>query len=280
MKYSALAVAFIIAGTTAQFLDVEQPRYLQETTASVNFTATLPCGGCVRGGNIFCSKNGLTPVCCQTATQCATQIADKTFTCTNGVGSQFNRLVKVCAKNQPNTCGKTNINLNSLGENQQINATNIPVGASCSYRVMSKCGFPAFDLNNTNLDVTVINQGEKGGATEVVEDLPDNATLSVEEVAIPRVDKNGKLRFTAGNPKAKDESCGKMRKMFVTITNIPPAPSNTSRLLQTAAPATFSLTFTSTDGSEALADAAPTSSAFTVMTNFVVLIASLVYFAF
>ena len=99
MKCSAFAVAFIIAGTTPQFLDIEQPRYLQETTASINFTANLPCGGCIRGRYIFCSKNGVTPVCCQIATQCATQIADKTFTCTNGVGSQFNRLVKVCSMN-------------------------------------------------------------------------------------------------------------------------------------------------------------------------------------
>ncbi len=58
MKIQALAVAFIIAGTTAQFLDIDQPRYLQEVNATVAFSATLPCGGCIRGGNIFCSKNG------------------------------------------------------------------------------------------------------------------------------------------------------------------------------------------------------------------------------
>jgi hypothetical protein len=97
-------------------------------------------------------------VCCQTATQCATQIADKTFTCSNAISSQFNKLIKICSKNQPAGCGgKTNINLNSVGENQQINITSIPVGASCSYRVMSKCGFPAFEVNDTNIDVTVIN---------------------------------------------------------------------------------------------------------------------------
>ncbi len=58
MKIQALAVAFIIAGTTAQFLDIDQPRYLQEVNATVAFSATLACGGCIRGGNIFCSKNG------------------------------------------------------------------------------------------------------------------------------------------------------------------------------------------------------------------------------
>jgi hypothetical protein len=118
MKIHALAIAFIIAGTTAQFLENELPRYLQETTSSIAFSSTLACGGCIRGGNIFCSKNGQSPICCQTATQCATQIADKTMTCSSNINSQFNRLVKICSRNQPAGCGsKTNINLNSLGEN-------------------------------------------------------------------------------------------------------------------------------------------------------------------
>lgn len=263
MKIQALAIAFIIAGTTAQFLDVEQPRYLQETNSTIAFSSTLACGGCIRGGNIFCSKNGQSPVCCQTTAQCATQIADKTFTCSNTISSQFNRLVKICSKNQPAGCGsKTNINLNSVGENQQINATNIPVGASCSYRVMSKCGFPAFDLNNTYIDVSVINQA---GGSETVEDLPDNANLSASDVAIPKV--------VNGNPTTKDATCGKMRKMFVTVTNVLPTVTNSTRLLQTSAQS-FSLTFTATDGPVA------SSSAISMMANFMVVIASLIYFAF
>jgi hypothetical protein len=56
MKIQALALAFLIAGTTAQFLEL--PRNLQESTSTISFSSTLPCGGCIRGGNIFCSKNG------------------------------------------------------------------------------------------------------------------------------------------------------------------------------------------------------------------------------
>lgn len=271
MKISALAIAFFVAGTTAQFLD-ESPRYLQETTSSVAFSSTLACGGCIRGGNIFCSKNGNSPICCKTATDCATQIADKTFTCSNTVSSQFNRLVKICAKNQPAGCGgKTNINLNSVGENQQINATAIPVGASCSYRVMSKCGFPAFDLNNTNIDVTVINQA--GGSDTTVDDLPDNATLSASDVAVPKV-ANGALSYISGNPTTKDATCGKMRKMFVTVTNVPPTVTNGTRLLQSSAQS-FSLSFSAVDG-----PAATTSGALAMMANMLVLVASVLYFAF
>lgn len=210
-------------------------------------------------------------MCCQTAAQCATQIADKTFTCSNSVSSQFNRLIKICSKNQPAGCGsKTNINLNSLGEKQQIDATAIPVGASCSYRVMSKCGFPAFDLNNTNIDVTVINQA---GGSETVDDLPDNATLSASDAAVPRA-ANGVVSYIAGNPTEKDASCGKMRKMFVTVTNVPPAATNSTRLLQAGAQS-FSLAFTATDG-----PVASSSSVVSVVAKFVVVLSSLIYLAF
>ena len=93
---------------------------------------------------------------------------------------------------------------------------------------MSKCGFPSFDLDNTNIDVSVINQA---GGSETVDDLPDNSTLSAYDVAVPRVGKNGKMSYVSGNPTTKDGTCGKMRKMFVTITNIPPTVSNSTRLL-------------------------------------------------
>jgi hypothetical protein len=98
MKFQIIALAFVIAGTAANFLDSES-RFLQETNSTIAFSSTLACGGCIRGGNIFCSKNGNTPVCCKTATECATQIADKTFTCSNAINSQFNKLVKICSKN-------------------------------------------------------------------------------------------------------------------------------------------------------------------------------------
>ena len=158
--------------------------------------------------------------------------------------------------------------MNSVGENQQINATGIPVGTSCTYRVMSKCGFPAFDLNNTNIDVSVINQA---GGSETVDDLPDNANLTGTDAAVPRA-VNGKISYISGNPTAKDDTCGKMRKMFVTVTNVPPTVSNSTRLLQSVE--SFSLTFTSTDG-----PAATTSSTFTLMSSLALVFASLIYLA-
>jgi hypothetical protein len=133
---------------------------------------------------------------------------------------------------------------------------------------MSKCGFPAFDLNDTNIDVSVINQA---GGSETVEDLEDNANLTGTDAAVPRA-VNGKISYISGNPTAKDGTCGKMRKMFVTVTNVPPTVSNSSRLLQTGQ--SFSLTFTSTDGP------ATTSSAFTLISSLALVFASFIYIAF
>jgi hypothetical protein len=84
---------------------------------------------------------------------------------------------------------------------------------------------------------------------------------------------NGKISYISGNPTAKDDTCGKMRKMFVTVTNVPPTVSNSTRLLQSVE--SFSLTFTSTDG-----PAATTSFAFTLMSSLALVFASLIYLAF
>ena len=134
---------------------------------------------------------------------------------------------------------------------------------------MSKCGFPAFDLNNTNIDVSVINQA---GGSETVDDLPDNANLTATDAAVPKA-VNGKISYISGNPTAKDAACGKMRKMFVTVTNVPPTVSNSTRLLQSVQ--SFALTFSSTDG-----PADTTSSAFTLITSLALVFASLIYLAF
>ncbi len=122
----------------------------------------------------------------------------------------------MCGKNQDVGCGtQTNINLNSLGESLKIDVTSIPVGASCTYRVLSKCGFPALDISTTAVDVSVINFS--GGDSTKVEDQPDSADLSTK-IAAPKP-KSGKISYVSGNPTTSDPTCGKMRKMLVTITN-------------------------------------------------------------
>jgi hypothetical protein len=133
---------------------------------------------------------------------------------------------------------------------------------------MSKCGFPAFDVTGANVDVTVIKQDGKAET----EDVADNETVSSTQVAIPR-QVGGKISFNAGAG-LNDGTCGKMRKLFVTITNIPPSPvANSTRLLQTGT--NLAITFTASSG-----DSAASSSAISLFYGTFVALVSLIMLAF
>jgi hypothetical protein len=250
MRIALFAAAFLVAGTTANFLEFE-PRMLQETNSTtVTFAANLACGACVRGGNIFCLGSGAKAnKCCRSTTECSAELIDRAYTCSNTVTSQFNRLFKICSRTQSNAvCGKSNVNLQALNATDAINITALPVGQSCSYRVLSKCGFPAFEVTGANIDVTVLKQEGKGET----EDVGDSETVPANQVAIPR-QVNGKISFNAGAGQS-DATCGKMRKLFVTLTNIPPTPeSNTTRLLQAASDLTISFAASSGDAASSSA---------------------------
>ncbi len=73
MKTQVLSLTLLVVGAVA-FLENE-PRMLQETNSTtIAFASTLQCGGCIRGGNIFCA--GPSPakpsICCRNAAECAT----------------------------------------------------------------------------------------------------------------------------------------------------------------------------------------------------------------
>jgi len=270
MRIASIAAAFFVVGTTANFLEFEA-RSLQEVNATtVTFAATLACGGCIRGGNIFCLGSGAkVNKCCRTETECSVELLDKAYTCSNSVKSQFNRLYKICAKAQTAAvCGRSNVNLQAINATDAINITNIPVGSSCTYRVMSKCGFPAFDVTGANVDVAVLRQEGKAET----EDVADNETVSSTQVAIPR-QVGGKISFNAGAGQ-NDGTCGKMRKLFVTITNIPPSPvANSTRLLQTGT--NLEITFAASSG-----DSGASSSGSSLFFSAFVGLVSLIMIAF
>ena len=195
MRIALLSAALLIAGSTANFLEFESRSLMETNSTTIPFASTLACGGCIRGGNIFCLGSGAkVNKCCRTAAECSVEIADKAYTCSNAITSQFNRLFKICSKGQSTAvCGKANVNLMAINASDAINVTALAPGSSCSYRVMSKCGFPAFDVTGANIDVTVLKEEKKGEN----EDVADNETVSHDQVAIPKQN-NGKISFNAG----------------------------------------------------------------------------------
>ena len=133
---------------------------------------------------------------------------------------------------------------------------------------MSKCGFPAFNVTGANVDVAVLRQEGKAET----EDFADNETVSSTQVAIPR-QVGGKISFNAGAGQ-NDGTCGKMRKLFVTITNIPPSPvANSTRLLQTGT--NLEITFAASSG-----DSGASSSGSSLFFSAFVGLVSLIMIAF
>lgn len=132
---------------------------------------------------------------------------------------------------------------------------------------MSKCGFPALEMTGANIDVTILKVEGKPEA----EDLADNETVSSDQSVLPK-QQNGKLSFNAGAGQ-RDDSCGKMRKIYVTLTNIPPTnTTNSTRILQAAAQ-NMQLTFSASAGDSATSSAKSIiySAVFAVITFMAVL---------
>lgn len=107
-----------------------------------------------------------------------------------------------------------------------LNITNLTVGQSCSYKVTSKCGFPAFDIDNPNIDVTIIKK--EGKDKNDNNDLLSNDTLADTDTESAK-SSGGKIKFDYGKGLAKDTTCGRTRKIYVTLTNI--ASANGTRIL-------------------------------------------------
>jgi len=87
MKIIILLMTLLVAGSTANFLDLNKASggQFQETNAALAYTSTMPCGGCIRSGNIYCVKNVWNKKCCQTEADCVNEIADPTYNCSNAI---------------------------------------------------------------------------------------------------------------------------------------------------------------------------------------------------
>lgn len=109
------------------------------------------------------------------------------------------------------------INFQSASENKVVDVSKMKVGDSCSYRVMSKCGFPKVEINSTDIfmNMAYLDLGNPGGSFD---DNIDNSAFSAVAAA------NGKrvARYPGSN--VTDSSCGKMRRMFVTIIKTATTP--------------------------------------------------------
>jgi hypothetical protein len=98
----------------------------------------------------------------------------------------------------------------------------LPYGGSCTYEVKTKCGYPRFGVNNSNIDMVVAYKKQKFD-DDAYEPLDDD-TYASDETFNPTY-KNGKIIFQMDKKVKKDEDDGKdenkckSTKIYVTLTN-------------------------------------------------------------
>jgi hypothetical protein len=300
MKYLLIA-ALLFSAVLAEDLFLQEERFLANATTTnttkppppsfygdnvtIPFKVTLGCGACVRGSYIFCYKgvegeilnaslSATNQKCCMNATDCATEIANLNWTCSNlFTDTTFAKFACPFIKTN---CGPNNtINFEKEGERQDI-PINLEAGQTCFYQVNTKCGLPDFALNSTSgLDIEYVDYDEEdvpsptpakasnGTGTTKKDDLkgkrprdnmPErNATLQRSSNSQAKGPQAGRFdptkeseRQFKGGMKLNETTKCKPRHTLVSITSLVNSTA-TSRILQTAT-TSYLITFEADSG--------------------------------
>jgi hypothetical protein len=191
---------------------------------------------------------------------------------------EFNSLFNFCGRLQANaTCGNNTIFIDSIGNKTEMAIEALKFGESCTYQVVSKCGYPKIEIDRTDLDVVVASIPK---FSDIKYDSPTfdlsqfgkefTRALSQAKDAV-----NGKLSYTfgKGTNQVTNATCGDDRTIVITVTNLKKnslAQGNQmeARMLQADATSTkVGMTFSSTaDPNSAFYMIASTTFALIMMT--------------
>ena len=156
---AGICSAFVPA-TRTPFLASLSPALtmLDESDVNITFSSNLTCAACIRGGYLYCNNTNSAdpPKCCEpTDLGCIVDIL--TFKCMNhNWKDRFNSLFTFCGSIQSSiTCGNNTIVLDAMGNLTQINIQALGYGESCTYGLISKCGYPKVIVNQSDVDVVV-----------------------------------------------------------------------------------------------------------------------------
>lgn len=166
----------------------------------------------------------------------------------------FSRLYKFCNKGtlrDDTVCSdKTMVNFQAIGNVSVINITNMTFGDSCSYRVFTKCGFPEIVVNSSEVDIFVASLDKNN--SQFNPNVPDDDEVT-NDMFEQAQSSNGKTTFQYPGSNVKDDSCGKMRRMYVTLTRIAPETPKESRMLAAVEEGYYSLQFSAFQAAFSLA---------------------------
>jgi hypothetical protein len=131
---------------------------------------------------------------------------------------KFNSLFNFCGSVQASaTCGNQTVYLEKIGDTVNFNISILTYGDSCTYGIISNCGYPKIQVNATGLDVVVASLQNssmwKFGNKYFQFDQKLTKTLKA-------VNDKMKYVFGEGNNEVEDDKCGVNRTIIITISNL------------------------------------------------------------
>ena len=110
----------------------------------MNFSKSLDCGACIRGGYEICLEEGLK------LSECKEKIVDRGW-CSHLFADKFNFLYGACPRRGP-ACeeSKNDFEIKNYTDTAIGTYLTGTVGQSCTYHVKTKCGFPRVMINVTS----------------------------------------------------------------------------------------------------------------------------------
>lgn len=198
----------------------------------ITYDASLKCGKCIKGGFNFC-HNGATDgvvvttddveptyTCCEDDTCAEASNADYTCSLTY---SDATYALQMCPQKQTN-CGEVQeVTFEETGEEETLTVSGLTDGESCTYKIKSNKGSPAFKLSDdstTTDEKAEISYIEfETDKTEVLEDLCADAEDDTECSPEEGLPKKGQSFEDSGNQGEKGgQKKPKRRKADGTTT--------------------------------------------------------------
>lgn len=171
----------------------------------IPWKSDLSCGACAIGGFKFC-YTGSKGECCK--------LDDKTCQgkynkCTED--DKFAAVYSTCdnsAFRNKDICGNPNVrHVDNTSSSEIFNIANMPIGESCTYKVFSKCSWPKFEVNTTEVGLWVTSFKGKPS------DTPGNDDPAVFTPA----KKDGNKLVAEPDNSNKTTDCNSQIRMYVTL---------------------------------------------------------------
>lgn len=126
---------------------------------TVTHATTLKCGQCIKGGYNFCylgttdgpviTNGGSEPTSTCCADTSCSQNSDATYMCSSQYSDKEYAL-QMCPQKQA-VCGTNQtMEFTQTGQEQNVTISGMTTGDSCSYKIKSKKGSPAFKMSNSS----------------------------------------------------------------------------------------------------------------------------------